>query len=64
MWKIDRDIAENAIDDTRTRPGLPCVLFELASKFHTITCFGKFGKVFNLAIWYRSPNKKKLANLT
>jgi hypothetical protein len=41
---INRDIDKDPIDnkivpstDTRTRPGLPRVLFELASKFHTIT---------------------------
>jgi hypothetical protein len=37
-WKINRDIAKNAIDDTvtRTRPGLPHGLFELTPKLHTI----------------------------
>jgi hypothetical protein len=58
-WRIDRDIAENAIDDTQTRPGLPRVLFELALKFFVpYRVVENFGKVFNLAIWYRSPNKK------
>jgi hypothetical protein len=44
--EIDQDIAENAIDDTRTRPGLPRVLFELTSKFRTIPCSGKLWRRF------------------